>query len=133
LIVTLFLEVHFIKKIWGCQMARFFRYGIVLCLVTLPVHAGPVFVTTADWDATLRVMFTENRYEADLVVFVSPWPHEALGKDEIWHYVQHRYQASIRVFVTRQNYLADLKVYVSPYRYEAGWRRAHAWAGRLSN
>lgn len=76
-------------------MRKFLILILVLLSSPLGLFAGRVFVTSAGWDADLKVYFTDKRYEADILVYVSSYGYEARGKDAIWHYVQHKYQAAL--------------------------------------
>lgn len=78
-----------------------------------------------------KIYYTDCKSEADLVVYVTNYRQEALGKEEIWHFTEYRSEAGAKVFVTENRSEADLIVYRSSYKSEAGWIKAHPLQGKL--
>lgn len=80
----------------------------------------------------IKMYHVDNRYDADLLFYTTSDRYEADRKDEIWYFVDDKYDATSVVYWVDNRYDADVLVYDVDSRYEAEWRTSNKFITRLS-
>lgn len=112
----------------------FFRGLLFVIILTL------VFLSTKLFGGEMRIV--KNKYEADVILFVTTYPYEAhlyatvtdIGSyarqyDHYFKFVKYQNQSVVRVYFTKYKYEADVIVYYS--KYGLGWKKSNSFKGRL--
>lgn len=93
-----------------------------LILFPIPVNAGNIFVVHyGQCDAKLYC--TDNKQEADLIVYQTVNKFEAKGKDYIWFFNHNKFQSHLVRWVGNK-ISADLIIYFTNNKLEAGWNNS---------
>jgi len=79
-----------------------------------------ILLTCITWNiCSSQVVFvTENRFEADWIVFPSQNMYQARNYKGIW-YVGNRFEADYKMFFTTNRFEADKIIYLTENRFEA--------------
>lgn len=107
---------------------------MVLALIAL-LLAGAGFAGSAyvleNGRPDLKVWVCNYKSEADICVFVDAYRSGAKGRDQVWFFEKYKSNADFTVKFVKYKSEADLRVFYVKYKSEAGWRKSHAWTGRL--
>ena len=93
-------------------------------LLTAALVAPSQVIYSVNWksDAQIKVFVTNNKYDADLVVYKCKYKSDATGNRGWWHFTNYKSDAKKKIYFVDYKSDADLVIYVTENKYEAGWR-----------
>jgi len=88
-----------------------------------PLERESFQIVEHSFNADIKVYFTENKIESDLLVYVSCYPGRAKNRAEIWHYSNHKNTRSTKIYPVPKAFMADISVCIVEEEYQARWLR----------
>lgn len=98
--------------------------GLILTVLT-------VFSITTSSMADYKVYVTNNKYEADLLVWEANCKHEAFGVEEYWFRTKQKSQATCSIKFVKSKYQSNLVIYFVKNKSEARWNKRHQLRDKL--
>lgn len=92
-----------------------------------------IYVSDDRFDSkVIKVYRVDSKYDADLLFFETDNKYDADNKDEIWYFVDNKYDATALLYWVDSKYDADVLVYKVDSKYDAEWRTNHQFVTRFS-
>ena len=88
-----------------------------------PLANESFHIVDRPYKAHINVYFTENQWDADILVYVTNYSSRSRGHDEIWHYSEVERDSDTLIYPVEKPYLADLRVCLVDNEYKARWLR----------
>lgn len=82
--------------------------------------------------SVIKVYRVGSKYDADLLFYETDNKYDADDKDEIWYFVDSKYEATALLYWVDNKYDADILVYKVDSKYDAQWRTNNNFITRLS-
>lgn len=90
-----------------------------------------IFVTTNKFDADFKVRETNNRNEADLLIYEDKAAATAKG-DARWFFANSKFGVDKQILMTTNRHEADLVIFKVPNYNAAEWRnKSHSLIGKI--
>ena len=95
----------------------------LLCfLFAFNVHGQRLHIVDHAFRADVKVCEVDYPNQADVLVYIAPYPHRAKGNKGHWYFTEFKFTSDKSVFFTKYRYQADVNVYFVRYPGQAKWR-----------
>lgn len=95
---------------------------LFLLFFTFTTYGQVLYVVDYAFQADVKVCEVGYPNQADVLVYVAPYPYRAKGNRGSWHFTKLRYRSERTVFFTKYSFQADIKVYFVRYLSQSKWR-----------